>query len=161
MLVSSTEFKVNLGKYLDIAANEDIIITRNGRKIAKLVKAEDDTLSEIRSLFGILASRVSDHLSQSTCLEMLHPETGKHRNPSVEVHHIVGELSAAESLLSCNVKFLVINVCNHGKTLCSPCILASSDRPYTLNLHKIYIQGVSGGICHASLEAILHEITAV
>jgi len=104
---------------------------------------------------------VSDHLSQSTCLDTLHPKNDEHLNSSVEVHHLVGKLSAAETLLRCNVKFLVINVCNHGKILYSPCSLASSDTPYTLNLHKKYIQGVSGGICHTSLEAISHEITAV
>ena len=28
---------------------------------------------------------------QSTCLEMLHPKTDEHVNPSVEVRHLVGE----------------------------------------------------------------------
>jgi len=63
-------------------------------------------------------ARVLDHLSQSTCLEMLHPKTDEHVNPSVEVHHLVGKLSTAETLLRSNI----INVCNQGKTLCSPCI---------------------------------------
>jgi len=68
---------------------------------------------------------VSDHLSQSTCLEILHPKTDEHVNPSVEVHHIVGKLSTAETLLTevYPRSFLVINVCNQGKTLCSPCII--------------------------------------
>jgi hypothetical protein len=43
---------------------------------------------------GDRGGRVSDHLSQSTCLEMLHPKTDdEHVNPSVEVHHLVGKLS--------------------------------------------------------------------
>jgi hypothetical protein len=33
---------------------------------------------------------VSDHLSQTTCLEMMHPKTDEHVNSSVEVHHLVG-----------------------------------------------------------------------
>ena len=45
-------------------------------------------------------ARVSDHLSQSTCLETLHPKTDKHVNPSVEMHHLVGKLSTAETLLN-------------------------------------------------------------
>ena len=73
---------------------------------------------------------MSDHLSQSTCLEMLHPKTDEHLNPSVEVHHLVGKLSTAETLLTavqctvptCPGGFLVINVCNQGNNLCSPCI---------------------------------------
>ena len=47
-----------------------------------------------------MVARVSDHLSQSTCLEMMHSQTYKHVNPSVEVHHVVGKLSTAEILLT-------------------------------------------------------------
>ena len=45
-------------------------------------------------------ARVSDHLSQSTCLEILHPKTDEHVNPSVEVHHLAGKLSMGETLLT-------------------------------------------------------------
>jgi len=38
---------------------------------------------------------------------MLHPKTDEHVNPSVEVHHLVGKLSTAETLLRCNVKFVM------------------------------------------------------
>ena len=31
---------------------------------------------------------------------MLHPKTDEHVNPNVEVHHLVGKLSTAESLLT-------------------------------------------------------------
>ena len=69
---------------------------------------------------AIVVARISVHLSQSTCLEMLHPKTDEHVNPSVEVHHLVGKLSTAETLLTdvqrkvptCPRSFLVINVCN-------------------------------------------------
>ena len=78
-----------------------------------------------------MVARVSNHLSQSTCLEMLHPKTDEHLKLSVEVHHLVGKLSMAETLLTevqrtvptCPGSFLVINVCNQGKNLCSPCTL--------------------------------------
>jgi hypothetical protein len=33
-------------------------------------------------------------------LEMLHPKTDEHVNPSVELHHLVGKLSMAETLLT-------------------------------------------------------------
>ena len=59
----------------------------------------------------IVVARVSDHLSQSTCLEMLHPKTDEHVNPSVEVHHLVGKLSMAETLLRWNVK---VYICRNG-----------------------------------------------
>ena len=48
----------------------------------------------------------------------------------MEVHHLVGKLSTSETLLTevqrkvptCPGGFLVINVCNQGKNLCSSCI---------------------------------------
>jgi hypothetical protein len=43
-----------------------------------------------------VVARVSDRLSQSTCLEMLHPKTDEHLNPRVEVHHLVGKFSTAD-----------------------------------------------------------------
>ncbi len=41
MIVNSTDLKNNLGKYLHLSAKEDIIITSNGRKVAKLSAYED------------------------------------------------------------------------------------------------------------------------
>ncbi len=34
--ITATEFKNNIGKYLVLAAREDIFITKNGKTIAKL-----------------------------------------------------------------------------------------------------------------------------
>jgi hypothetical protein len=45
-------------------------------------------------------ARLSDHVSHSTCLEMLHPKTDEHVNLSVEVHNLFGKLSTAETLLT-------------------------------------------------------------
>ncbi len=77
MLVSSTEFKTNLGRYLDMVSAEEIIITRNGRKIAKLVKEEDATLSELRSLFGILADSEFSSMDDAEIKKAIHAERGK------------------------------------------------------------------------------------
>ncbi len=41
MLVKSTEVKLNFGKYLQIVQNEDVVITKNGKVIAKMVKASE------------------------------------------------------------------------------------------------------------------------
>jgi prevent-host-death family protein len=59
MIVTATEFKSNLGKYLDLVANEEIIITRNGKRIAKLTDANGDKIDIVRSLKGILPSGVT------------------------------------------------------------------------------------------------------
>jgi len=77
----------------------------------------------------IVVAKVSDHLSQSTCLEILHPKSDENLNFSVEVRYLVGILSTAETLLAevqrkvptCPVSFLVINVCNQEETLRSSC----------------------------------------
>ena len=41
MIVNATDLKNNLGKYLRASAKEEVIITSNGRKIAKLMAYED------------------------------------------------------------------------------------------------------------------------
>ena len=55
MVITATDLKTNLGKYLDLLDTEDIIITRNGRRVARLIKDEEDVLAEVQSLYGILA----------------------------------------------------------------------------------------------------------
>jgi len=53
MLVSATEFKNNIGRYLSIVVNEDIFITKNGKSIAKLSSTKQDKVDIMKSLFGI------------------------------------------------------------------------------------------------------------
>ncbi|NLL48372.1 MAG: type II toxin-antitoxin system prevent-host-death family antitoxin, partial [Peptococcaceae bacterium] len=36
MRVTATELKMNMGKYIHLAADKDIIITRNGKDVALL-----------------------------------------------------------------------------------------------------------------------------
>ena len=55
MVVTATDLKTNLGKYLDLLDTEDIIVTRNGRRVARLIRDEEDVLAEVQSLYGILA----------------------------------------------------------------------------------------------------------
>jgi len=43
MKVSSTEVQNNFGKYLKIAAEEDVVITRNGKNIARIVACDGDS----------------------------------------------------------------------------------------------------------------------
>lgn len=59
MFITATELKNNLGKYLDLAAKEDIIITKNGKRIAKLTSATEDKMTIAKSLIGILPSDVT------------------------------------------------------------------------------------------------------
>jgi prevent-host-death family protein len=40
--ISVTELKINAGKYVDMAQNADVLITKNGKPVAKLVPAKQD-----------------------------------------------------------------------------------------------------------------------
>lgn len=42
MIVSTTEVQNNFGKYLELVRREDIIITKNGKKVARLLKYYED-----------------------------------------------------------------------------------------------------------------------
>ena len=59
MSITATELKNNLGKYLMLAATEDIFITKNGKIIAKLSNPHQDRVDMAKSLFGILPADIS------------------------------------------------------------------------------------------------------
>ena len=59
MLVTATEFKNNIGRYLSIVADEDIFITKNGKNIARLSRTTQDKVELAKSLFGIIPSNTS------------------------------------------------------------------------------------------------------
>jgi len=53
MVVTATEFKTNLGKYLSQIGQEDIIISKNGKPIARLTQYTEHVSD---SLVGLLNS---------------------------------------------------------------------------------------------------------
>ena len=56
MTITATEFKKNLGKYLELVSNEDIVITKNGKAIAILKPSDEinETIAWWESVVGIL-----------------------------------------------------------------------------------------------------------
>lgn len=54
--VTATEFKLNLGHYLELVLTEDIWITKNGKTVAKLI---NPNVSAVDSISGILKGKVS------------------------------------------------------------------------------------------------------
>lgn len=54
MIVTATEFKTNIGKYLALVDKEDILITKNGKGVAKLTNFQEAKMDSVRSLRGIL-----------------------------------------------------------------------------------------------------------
>ncbi|SDI05300.1 type II toxin-antitoxin system Phd/YefM family antitoxin [Desulfosporosinus hippei] len=60
MLITETEFTTNIEKYLSLVNHEEIIITKNGRGIAKLTSLkEDDKVETIKSFLGSLSNDIS------------------------------------------------------------------------------------------------------
>ena len=54
MSYTATELKLNLGKYLKLAEQEDIYITRNGKIVAKLSNPNADRVEMANSLLGVI-----------------------------------------------------------------------------------------------------------
>ncbi len=54
MIVTATEFKTNLGKYLEMAKKQDIFITKNGKRIARLTSPTVNKLALLDNLVGVL-----------------------------------------------------------------------------------------------------------
>lgn len=53
MVITATEFKTNLGKYLELASTEDILITKNGKAIAQLSMPNIERLGLLDNLVGL------------------------------------------------------------------------------------------------------------
>lgn len=57
-LISISDLKMNTGKYVAMAVNEDIFITRHGKMVARITTAQPDKTAAALSLFGILPKDV-------------------------------------------------------------------------------------------------------
>ena len=58
MNVSLSDLKVNVGKYVKMAEENDIYITRNGKRVAKLTSAESDKKASLEALIGLLPNGI-------------------------------------------------------------------------------------------------------
>jgi prevent-host-death family protein len=54
MVVNATDFKNKVGKYLDIINQEEVIISRNGKPIAKLVPIDKASTPNVDGLMELL-----------------------------------------------------------------------------------------------------------
>ena len=59
MSITATELKQNLGRYLLLAATEDVYITKNGKVVAKLSNPNQDRVNMAKSLFGVLPQDIT------------------------------------------------------------------------------------------------------
>ena len=61
MQVSISELKANAGKYVSMASREDVYITKNGKRVAKIVSTRADRKNASQALIGILPAEIDLH----------------------------------------------------------------------------------------------------
>ena len=54
MFVTATEFKTNLGKYMELAMHQDVFITKNGKNIARLTSPTVNKRVALDALVGVV-----------------------------------------------------------------------------------------------------------
>lgn len=60
MIITATELKYNLGKYLKLVDKEDISIRKNGKLIAVLSNPNKDRFSILQNLKGIIPNDIDE-----------------------------------------------------------------------------------------------------
>jgi len=55
--ITATEFKTNLGHYLDLVPTEDIWVTKNGKYVVRLV---NPNVSAVDAISGLLKGKISE-----------------------------------------------------------------------------------------------------
>ena len=60
MLVNSTDIQNNFGRYLDLASEQEIIITKNGTPVARLLGMKKTVSFLADSLVGLVPSDVDE-----------------------------------------------------------------------------------------------------
>lgn len=71
MSITATELKMNLGKYLLMAASEDVYITRNGKTVAKLTAPYQNKLDTVNDLFGSVPDTMTLEESRKERLDQI------------------------------------------------------------------------------------------
>ena len=54
MIITATELKTNIGKYLQLAETQDIIVTKNNKPIVRMTSIQENRLEILDSLVGII-----------------------------------------------------------------------------------------------------------
>jgi len=63
MIANATEFKASTGKFLDMVNKEEIIITKNGREVAKLITIKKIGIPNTDFLYWLLADSVKKEVT--------------------------------------------------------------------------------------------------
>jgi prevent-host-death family protein len=63
MVITATELKSSIGKYLSLVEDQDVYITKNGKTVAKLSSTKQTKVEVAKALFGIVKNN-SETLDQ-------------------------------------------------------------------------------------------------
>lgn len=133
MIVNSTELQNNFGKYLILAAREEIIITRNGMAIAKLT-AVNDHLSEGETAPGAVREKAESYgyggrkASYEEFLELTKDNEERYEYIDGEIYYMASPKTAHQKTLT--ELFVVFYNWFQGKK-CSPFVA-----PYDITLKR-------------------------
>jgi prevent-host-death family protein len=61
MMVNSTEVRNNFGKYLDMASQQEIVITKNGLAVARLLGADKTVSFLSERLVGLIPENTDEN----------------------------------------------------------------------------------------------------
>ncbi|EEG78602.1 type II toxin-antitoxin system Phd/YefM family antitoxin [Dethiobacter alkaliphilus] len=59
MIITATEFKNKVGEYLELSQKEEVIISKNGKSIAKLVAIDENEYPATKALTGVFEKAAS------------------------------------------------------------------------------------------------------
>lgn len=59
MIITATELKLNLDKYLIMAETNEIYVTQNGKIVAKLTTPYKERVDVAKSFFGVMSDDVT------------------------------------------------------------------------------------------------------
>ena len=65
MIVNSTEIQNNFGRYLDLADNEEVVITKNGSPVARLVGMKKTISFLSDRLVGLIPKDINEAAEKS------------------------------------------------------------------------------------------------
>ena len=54
MVITATELKSSIGKYLSLVEDQDVYITKNGKTVAILTNTKQNKVEAAKALFGII-----------------------------------------------------------------------------------------------------------
>jgi prevent-host-death family protein len=65
MIVTSTDIQNNFGKYLDLASGQEIVITKNGNAVARLIGIKTKEKSLASHLVGLVPTDIDEDTIKS------------------------------------------------------------------------------------------------